>query len=108
LNKEKSLLQSDYDKKNKKENRYCISLLEKNKTFETPKETECLENQQQTNKESDFVIKRGKFEKWEDDIIILERERIGNHWCHIADKLPGRTSSAIKNRWYSVLRNKLH
>jgi hypothetical protein len=116
LNEEKSLLQSDDDKKNKKENRYYISLFGKNKMLETPNRTVCLENQQQTkkelknrkiNNETDFVIKKVKFEKWEDEVIILERERIGNHWSHIADKLSGRTSSAVKNRWYSVLRNKL-
>ena len=50
-------------------------------------------------------VKRTKFEKWEDDLIVRERLRIGNHWTVIANKLPGRTPCAVKNRWYSCLRN---
>lgn len=52
-------------------------------------------------------IKKTRFEKWEDELIIHERNRVGNHWTLIANKLPGRTSCAVKNRWYSVLRNKV-
>ena len=52
-------------------------------------------------------IKKTRFEKWEDELIIKERRRVGNHWTLIANKLPGRTSCAVKNRWYSVLRNKV-
>ncbi|KAK8843820.1 hypothetical protein M9Y10_024894 [Tritrichomonas musculus] len=52
-------------------------------------------------------VKKTRFEKWEDDLIINERNRVGNHWTLIANKLPGRTSCAVKNRWYSVLRNKV-
>ena len=52
-------------------------------------------------------IKKTRFEKWEDELIITERNKFGNHWTLIATKLPGRTSCAVKNRWYSVLRNKL-
>ena len=51
-------------------------------------------------------VKKTRFEKWEDDLIIRERNLHGNHWTLIANKLPGRTSCAVKNRWYSVLRNK--
>jgi hypothetical protein len=49
-------------------------------------------------------LNKGPFEGWEDDLIIRERERVGNHWTSIAAKLPGRTSCAVKNRWYSVLK----
>ncbi|KAH0793852.1 Myb-like DNA-binding domain containing protein [Histomonas meleagridis] len=49
-------------------------------------------------------VRRTPFEKWEDDIIISERQRIGNHWSLIAQALPGRTSCSVKNRWYTVLR----
>jgi hypothetical protein len=49
-------------------------------------------------------LNKSPFEQWEDDIIIKEREKIGNHWTVIALQLPGRTSCAVKNRWYSVLR----
>ncbi|EAY06022.1 Myb-like DNA-binding domain containing protein [Trichomonas vaginalis G3] len=51
-------------------------------------------------------VKKTRFEKWEDDLIIAERKKHGNHWTLIATKLPGRTSCAVKNRWYSVLRNR--
>lgn len=51
-------------------------------------------------------VKKTRFEKWEDELIMKERMKIGNHWTLIATKLPGRTSCAVKNRWYSVLRNK--
>ena len=53
----------------------------------------------------DPEVKRTRFEKWEDDLIVRERLRIGNHWTVIANKLPGRTPCAVKNRWYSCLRN---
>ena len=48
-------------------------------------------------------IKKTRFEHWEDSIIIKEQKRLGNKWTLIANKLPGRTSCAVKNRWYSVL-----
>ncbi|OHT14045.1 Myb-like DNA-binding domain containing protein [Tritrichomonas foetus] len=51
-------------------------------------------------------LKKIPFEKWEDDVVIKEREKYGNHWALIAKKLPGRTAVAVKNRWYSVLRHK--
>lgn len=50
-------------------------------------------------------VKKTRFERWEDELIIRERERVGNRWTLIANKLPGRTSCAVKNRWYSILRN---
>lgn len=50
-------------------------------------------------------VKKTRFERWEDELIIKERERVGNRWTLIANKLPGRTSCAVKNRWYSILRN---
>ncbi|OHT07625.1 hypothetical protein TRFO_24116 [Tritrichomonas foetus] len=49
-------------------------------------------------------LKKSPFEPWEDDFIIAERAKIGNHWTQIASQLPGRTSCAVKNRWYTVLR----
>jgi hypothetical protein len=49
-------------------------------------------------------LNKGPFERWEDDHIIRERARVGNHWTFIAEQLPGRTSCAVKNRWYSSLR----
>jgi hypothetical protein len=49
-------------------------------------------------------VRRSPFEKWEDDLIRKERQRIGNHWSLIAQLLPGRTACSVKNRWYTVLR----
>jgi hypothetical protein len=53
-------------------------------------------------------LNKNPFEKWEDELIIRERETLGNHWTLIASHLPGRTSCAVKNRWYSVLRKHSH
>jgi hypothetical protein len=49
-------------------------------------------------------LNKSPFQEWEDELIIRERERVGNHWTSIAAKLPGRTSCSVKNRWYSVLK----
>ena len=57
-------------------------------------------------KQKEENYKKTKFEQWEDLLIVRERSMIGNHWSKIAKKLPGRSPSSIKNRWYSVLRNK--
>ena len=51
-------------------------------------------------------IKKTPFEPWEDELINTERKKIGNCWTLIAQKLPGRTSCAVKNRWYTVLKNR--
>ena len=50
-------------------------------------------------------IKHEPFEPWEDKLIIEKQAEIGNRWSVIAQSLPGRASCAIKNRWYSALRN---
>ncbi|KAH0795125.1 Myb-like DNA-binding domain containing protein [Histomonas meleagridis] len=52
-------------------------------------------------------VKKTRFERWEDELIIRERKRVGNHWTLISNLLPGRTSQSVKNRWYSVLRNRV-
>ena len=51
-------------------------------------------------------VKKIPFEKWEDELVVKERLKYGNHWTTIAKKLPGRTAVAVKNRWYSVLRHR--
>jgi hypothetical protein len=51
-------------------------------------------------------LNKAPFQDWEDELIIKEREKLGNHWTSIAGKLPGRTSCAVKSRWYSVLKNR--
>lgn len=53
-------------------------------------------------------INKGPFEKWEDELIIAQQHALGNRWTVIAEKLPGRTSSAVKNRWYTVLKKSPH
>lgn len=50
-------------------------------------------------------IKKGAFEPWEDQLIIEKQREIGNHWSNIARLLPGRSPGAVKNRWYSGLKN---
>ena len=51
-------------------------------------------------------VNKAPFEPWEDELIVAERKAGGNHWAQIAAKLPGRTSCSVKNRWYTVLRNR--
>ena len=53
----------------------------------------------------DPQIKHEPFEPWEDRVIIEKQQEIGNRWSVIAQQLPGRSASAIKNRWYSGLRS---
>lgn len=51
-------------------------------------------------------VNKSPFEPWEDELIIYERNHNGSNWSYIASKLPGRTSCAVKNRWYTVLRSR--
>lgn len=53
----------------------------------------------------DPEIRHEPFEPWEDQIIITKQREIGNKWAIIAQSLPGRSASAVKNRWYSGLKN---
>lgn len=53
----------------------------------------------------DPSIKHEPFEPWEDKLIIEKQREIGNRWSVIAHQLPGRSASAIKNRWYSGLKS---
>ena len=53
----------------------------------------------------DPEIRHEPFEPWEDQIIITKQREIGNKWATIAQELQGRSPSAVKNRWYSGLKN---
>jgi hypothetical protein len=50
-------------------------------------------------------IKHDAFQPWEDQVIIDRQRELGNRWALIARHLPGRSTNAIKNRWYSGLRS---
>ncbi|PWA99102.1 homeodomain-like protein [Artemisia annua] len=52
-------------------------------------------------------IKRGKFSKEEEDIILHLHSVIGNKWSTIATRLPGRTDNEIKNYWNTHMKKKL-
>ncbi|XP_065851214.1 transcription factor MYB1-like [Euphorbia lathyris] len=52
-------------------------------------------------------IKRGNITEDEEDLIIRLHRLLGNRWCLIAGRLPGRTDNEIKNYWNSTLRKKL-
>eukprot|EP01138_Halocafeteria_seosinensis_P005765 gb/GECG01005894.1/.p1 GENE.gb/GECG01005894.1/~~gb/GECG01005894.1/.p1 ORF type:complete len:797 (+),score=98.80 gb/GECG01005894.1/:1-2391(+) len=52
----------------------------------------------------DPEIKRDPFSAEEDELILKEKFKEGSKWASIANKLPGRTDNAIKNRYNSTLR----
>ena len=49
-------------------------------------------------------ISKEPFTQYEDRVIVAQQKKIGNRWTLIAEQLPGRTSSSVKNRWYTVLK----
>jgi hypothetical protein len=49
-------------------------------------------------------IKHDPFTTWEDSFIIEKQRELGNRWSVIARLLPGRSTNAVKNRWYSGLK----
>jgi hypothetical protein len=53
-------------------------------------------------------LKRSKFEKDEDELIVRLHDKFGNKWGEIAKYFPNRNAAMIKNRYYSYLKNRSH
>ncbi|KAI5331042.1 PREDICTED: myb-related [Prunus dulcis] len=51
-------------------------------------------------------IKRGSFNKEEEEAILKLHETMGNRWSAIAATLPGRTDNEIKNYWHTHLKKR--
>ncbi|XP_022888403.1 transcription factor LAF1-like [Olea europaea var. sylvestris] len=52
-------------------------------------------------------LKRGMFSQDEEEIVLSLHKTLGNKWCQIAHKLPGRTDNEVKNYWHSYLKKKV-
>ncbi|WOL17859.1 Myb-related protein [Canna indica] len=52
-------------------------------------------------------LRRGKFTKEEDELIIKLHGLLGNKWSVIAARLPGRTDNEIKNHWNTHIKRRL-
>lgn len=59
------------------------------------------------SKKHDLSIVVGNWSQDEDDLILKLFEVEGSNWTRIAQHLPGRLPSSIKNRFYGTIRKKL-
>lgn len=63
--------------------------------------------QRRWNNKLDPKIKKARWSKDEDDVIIKLYHEIGGNWKIISQHLDGRPPNAIKNRFYGALKRKL-
>jgi hypothetical protein len=49
----------------------------------------------------DPTLRHGDWTEEEDQLLIEQRQLLGNKWAKIAQNFPNRTGNEIKNRWYS-------
>lgn len=47
--------------------------------------------------------KTGAWDESEMKILIDSQKELGNKWCEIAKRIPGRNELSVKNRWYNQI-----
>lgn len=52
----------------------------------------------------DPTVNKGPWTRLEDEILVQKQAILGNRWAAIARFLPGRTDTAVKNRWNTCLK----
>ncbi|MDR1434977.1 MAG: hypothetical protein LBI77_01055 [Puniceicoccales bacterium] len=55
----------------------------------------------------DPTVKHGDWTEGEDQLLIEQRQLLGNKWAKIARNFPNRRGNEIKNRWYIHLSKKI-
>ncbi len=50
----------------------------------------------------DPEIRKGVWTKTEMDLLTQAQQELGNNWVEIAKRIPGRSISSVKNRWYNA------
>jgi hypothetical protein len=54
----------------------------------------------------DPTLEKGPWKPAEDAALVKWQKEFGNKWVKIAEKMPGRSENAIKNRWNSAKRRR--
>jgi len=49
----------------------------------------------------DPTLKKGVWSEAEMKILRDSQKELGNKWCEIAKRIPGRNEASVKNRWYN-------